>query len=47
MEMYIRLAGFDSETLLSVLFGNYEQVIDILVIGLNNIYSKLFHTYNT
>ena len=30
MELYIRLAGFDSNTLLSVLFGNLALVQDVL-----------------
>ena len=30
VDLYIRLAGFDSETLLSVLFGNYGLIADLI-----------------
>ena len=33
VDLYIRLAGFDNETLLSVLFGNYDMIADILEIA--------------
>ena len=33
VDLYIRLAGFDNEPLLSVLFGNYGLIADLLDTG--------------
>ena len=30
VDLYIRLAGFDNDTLLSVMFGNYDLIADLL-----------------
>ena len=30
VDLYIRLAGFDNDTLLSVMFGNYDLIADRL-----------------
>ena len=41
VDLYIRLAGFDNETLLSVLFGNYDMTVDTLEIA----HKEQFHCF--